>query len=171
MPYAYIGIGGNLPGKQGNTPYQSAVAVIEQLRNHRDILSCQTGGWYKTAPVPISNQPWYINSVIKVETTCDAPALLSILQLLEQQSGRERSVANAARSMDLDILDFNHQIIETNALSIPHPRLHQRAFVLYPLRDLCPDWCHPVSGQTLDQLIEALDPSQSIQPLDITETG
>lgn len=167
MSYAYIGIGGNLPGKQGQTPYQSALAVIEQLSHHTNILSCQVGGWYKTAPVPISDQPWYINSVIKIEIDCDAASLLSILQQLEYQSGRERSIANAARSMDLDILDFNHQIIETEALSIPHPRLHQRAFVLYPLRDVCPDWRHPISGKSLDQLIEALDPEQSIQPLEM----
>jgi 2-amino-4-hydroxy-6-hydroxymethyldihydropteridine diphosphokinase len=118
--------------------------------------------WYRTAPVPASDQPWYVNAVAEAVSDLPADALLAVLHDVEATFGRARTVLNAARPIDLDLLDFHGEIAVggPGRAILPHPRMTDRAFVLRPLADLAPDWRHPVSGLSVRALIEALPADQ-----------
>lgn len=121
--------------------------------------------WYRSAPVPASDQPWYVNGVVRVETDLDAPALLAVLHRVEAAFGRVRRQVNEARGLDLDLLAY-HDDVRDEAPVLPHPRLHQRAFVLLPLRDLAPGWRHPVTGMNVASLVADLPPGQVTERID-----
>jgi 2-amino-4-hydroxy-6-hydroxymethyldihydropteridine diphosphokinase len=123
--------------------------------------------WYRTAPVPAADQPWFVNAVVEVATRLNARDLLAVLHAVEQDFGRVRSVPNAPRIVDLDLLDYRGEISTggEGAPILPHPRLQQRAFVLRPLADLEPQWRHPVSGRTIATLLAALPAGQQIERL------
>ena len=123
--------------------------------------------WYRTAPVPASDQPWYVNAVAEVATTFPADRLLAVLHDVEEAFGRVRTVPNAARMIDLDLLDFRGEtaVGGPGRAILPHPRLAARAFVLRPLADLAPAWRHPVTGTPIQALLAALPPDQTIEPL------
>ena len=99
----------------------------------------------------------------EASTSFDAAKTLAVLHQVEAHFGRVRSERNAARVLDLDLLDFGGEIHNQIALTVPHPRLHERAFVLVPLRDLVADWTHPQTGQSLDVLIDCLPNDQLIR--------
>lgn len=128
------------------------------------IRSAATSLFYETAPVPVSDQPWFVNAVAAVETDLDAASLLAVLHQVEQEFGRVRRERNEARVLDLDLIDYKGMVSAGSPL-LPHPRMAERAFVLLPLRDVAPGWRHPVSGRTVDDLIAALPPDQAIRPL------
>ena len=113
--------------------------------------------------MPASDQPWYTNAVAEANTGHDAFKTLSILQEVEMSFGRQRTIANASRVLDLDLLDFGGKVISTKHLILPHPRLHERAFVLKPLSDLIDDWVHPITGIQIGRLIEQLPEDQIIR--------
>jgi 2-amino-4-hydroxy-6-hydroxymethyldihydropteridine diphosphokinase len=115
--------------------------------------------------VPRSDQPWFVNAVASLATGLTAPDLLAVLQAVEGQFGRVRGERNAARVLDLDLLDHRGQVTETASLILPHPRLHQRRFVLLPLAEIAPSWRHPVSGLTAEQLLSRLAATQLIERL------
>jgi len=120
----------------------------------------------------MSDQPWYINGVISVETDLSPRALLELLLEVENFFGRVRSEANAPRVLDLDLIAYNDQIvkdegkIEDKPFCIPHPRMHERAFVLLPIFDMMPNWIHPKSSAKLSDLIETLPKDQIIEAID-----
>ena len=116
--------------------------------------------------MPASDQPWYVNVVAEVATPLSADELLAALHGIEDLFGRVRSVRNAARLIDLDLLDFRGEIAspQPGGATLPHPRMAERAFVLRPLADLAPDWRHPVSGASIQSLLEALPADQVAQP-------
>jgi 2-amino-4-hydroxy-6-hydroxymethyldihydropteridine diphosphokinase len=120
--------------------------------------------WYSTAPIPPSGQPRYINAVLRLVTTASPSALLGMLATIEGEFGRVRTEPDAARTLDLDIIDMGGIVRRAPDPILPHPRAHVRGFVLYPLRDVAPNWVHPASGITIDALISALPP-QDIRPL------
>ena len=96
-------------------------------------------------------------------TNGDAAMTLAALHRIESRFGRVRGIRNEARVLDMDLLDFNGQLSQNPSLMLPHPRMHKRAFVLLPLRELCPDWCHPISGVLIDDLIAQLPSCQKIR--------
>ena len=108
--------------------------------------------WYITAPIPASDQPNFLNAVLHIQTDMTAHELLEYLHIIESYFGRIRSVQNAARELDLDILAYGSLIIDDETLSVPHPRLSERAFVLLPWCDLAPYWRHPVQDMTIREL-------------------
>ena len=110
---------------------------------------------YTTRPVPASDQPDYSNAVALVETAHDPHALLHALLGIERTFGRVRDAENrnAARTLDLDILAYNNTVLVDDRLDLPHPRLHERLFVLEPLAEIAPGWVHPVSGQSAAALL------------------
>ncbi len=120
--------------------------------------------WFSSAPLPASDQPRYINGVLRVEGEIAPDRLLAVLQTLERQAGRVRGVPDAARTLDLDIVDMNGLVRDAPDPVLPHPRTHLRAFVLLPLRDVAPDWVHPRTGQGIGALVAGL-PKQDIHPL------
>ena len=150
---AYLGIGGNLVPDGYDNLSSALEAAIDRINQIAPVL--QRSRWYKTAPVPISDQPDFLNAVLAVETGLSASGLLGQLHRIEAGFGRVRSVRNAARVLDIDILFYGDQIINSESLQIPHPRLHTRAFVLRPLCEIAPDFIHPVLGATSNGLYDA----------------
>src|SRR5215472_5653079 len=116
------------------------------------------------APRP-SDQPWYTNAVGILETAIGPFALLAAMQRVERQFGRVRGARNAARTVDLDLLDYDGRQIETAALVLPHPRLHLRRFVLEPLDEVAPGWRHPRFGLTAAELLSWLIEPQTLRRL------
>jgi 2-amino-4-hydroxy-6-hydroxymethyldihydropteridine diphosphokinase len=119
--------------------------------------------WYLSEPVPASDQPWFVNGVVEVATELPPTELLARLLALETQFGRERRTRDAARTLDLDLLDYDGRECATPNLILPHPRLHERRFVLAPLCDIVPDWRHPRLGLTAAELLAGLPPGQLIR--------
>jgi 2-amino-4-hydroxy-6-hydroxymethyldihydropteridine diphosphokinase len=130
--------------------------------DRRGIRTVRVSPWYRTAPVPVSDQPWYVNAVAEVMSALSADDLLADLHAVEADFGRARSVPNAARPIDLDLLDFHGEIAVggRGRAILPHPRMTERAFVLLPLADLAPQWRHPASGLPIRTLIENLPADQ-----------
>ena len=119
-----------------------------------------TSAWYRTAPVPRSEQPDFINGVVLLTGGIEPATLLARLHAIEAEAGRVRSVPNAARVLDLDLLAAGGRVIDSPGLVLPHPRLAERAFVLYPLCDVAPGWRHPILGRTALELRDALPPQR-----------
>ncbi|MGI4799158.1 MAG: 2-amino-4-hydroxy-6-hydroxymethyldihydropteridine diphosphokinase, partial [Janthinobacterium lividum] len=115
---------------------------------------------YRTAPIPASDQPDFINGVARFSGLLTPADLLSILQAIEAEAGRIRDLPNAARTLDLDLLAVGDLVIDTPRLTLPHPRLAERAFVLFPLCDVAPTWRHPVLRHTALELRDGLPPQR-----------
>lgn len=151
-----IGLGANLPSEKFGAPMKTLEAALEELES-RGVRVVKRSRWYSSAALPISDQPRYLNAVVSVETKLSPNALLELLHIIERDFGRHRTVANAAREIDLDLLAYG-DVIRSKILPIlPHPRLADRAFVLRPICDIDPDWRHPLSGQSAVQLVAAVD--------------
>lgn len=159
---AFLGIGANLSISGHDNPKSGCLAAIDQLVQKTGLTVLNISPWYRTEPVPVSDQPWFYNAVVAIETTLTPEQLITAIHAVESEMGRVRMERNEARVIDIDIVDFAGQIRADNPV-LPHPRMHQRAFVLYPLRDLEPAWVHPVTKQTLAVLISELD-DQNIRP-------
>jgi dihydropteroate synthase len=157
----FIALGANLPSQFGS-PRSTLRRAIQEI-DKCGIHVLYQSPIYLTAPVPISDQPWYHNAVIGVATDKSPTQLIETLQEIEQNFGRVRAERNAPRIIDLDIVAYHNLIINENNLQIPHPRAHERAFVLYPLRDIAPNWVHPKSQKSISQLIAELPKEQEIQ--------
>ena len=168
----YLGVGANLPSAGFSSLRETLEAAMAELCK-LGVVSEGVSRWYESAPVPLSDQPLYVNAVYHVETDHDARTLLAMMHKVEENYGRVRGTVNAARAIDLDLLDYRGEERDDGSAGpiLPHPRMHQRAFVLYPLRDLAPDWQHPVSGASIDSLIAALDSAQQIRLLETVEEG
>ena len=162
----FIGAGANLPHPILGAPRQALEASFTEL-GERGVSVIRVSPWYRTAPVPVSGQPWYVNAVAEVVTTLAPDELLAVLHEVEQSFGRVRTVANAARMIDLDLLDFRGKTATggPGRAILPHPRMAARAFVLQPLADLAPAWRHPVSGTPIQALLAALPAGQTIERL------
>lgn len=160
----YISLGANLPHPTYGSPMDTLKAALIEL-DRRGVKIVRLSPWYRTAPVPISEQPWFDNAVAEIATELPADALLAVLHQVEDVFGRARSVPNASRRIDLDLLDFRGEIAPEGPgkATLPHPRLTARAFVLRPLADLAPQWRHPASGISIEELSRALPPDQLIE--------
>jgi len=161
-----IAIGSNLPHPEFGTPMDVCNAAIKALED----IGCRVlnrSRWFRSAPVPVSDQPDFVNGVISVRTTLKPAELLVTLHGIEGRFDRLRSVPNAARTLDLDLIAYDDLINEgPGDPLLPHPRMAGRAFVLYPLRDIEPDWRHPALGIPLAKLIEGLPDDQTCHPID-----
>jgi 2-amino-4-hydroxy-6-hydroxymethyldihydropteridine diphosphokinase len=157
-----IGLGANLPSRFGS-PEQSLAAALRGLEEAGVTVSRLSRFW-RSRPVPVSDQPWFVNGVARVATDLPPEALLALLHRIEADFGRVRGELNAARPLDLDLLAYG-RLIRAEAPVLPHPRLAERAFVLLPLAEVAPSWRHPVSGCDVAALIRALPADQEIAPL------
>jgi 2-amino-4-hydroxy-6-hydroxymethyldihydropteridine diphosphokinase len=149
MATAYIALGSNLGDRMGTLR-----AAVQRL----ETLGCITGvsSLYETEPVGYLEQPAFLNAVVALETALAPVDLLRALLGIERDLGRTRSFPDAPRTLDLDLLLVDDVTLETTELTLPHPRLHERTFVLVPLAELTPELVHPVSGQTMRQLLSAM---------------
>jgi len=159
-----IGLGANLAAPQHGSPRESCEAALEALMA-AGVRVVRRSRWYESAPVPPSDQPWFVNGVVAVATERTPEALLALCLDIERRFGRERRQRNAARPLDLDLLAWDDRIVEGEGLALPHPRLQDRAFVLLPLAEIAPDWRHPVLGLSIAELIRRLDAGSQAFPL------
>ncbi len=147
---AYIGAGSNMGDGLANCRNG-----IRALGNHPLVEIERCSRFYRTAPMEYADQPWFTNAVFRMKTPVDPLALLKILKSVEQDAGRDNSgVRFGPRVLDFDIVLFNEDIIDTRDLIVPHPRMHEREFVLRPLCDLSPDLIHPVLRITMRRLLK-----------------
>ena len=160
----YIGIGSNLNGKNNETPLQNCKKALVELK--KEVNICKISSWYKSEPIPVSNQPWFINGVIEISTNKSSLDLLEFILSIEEVFGRVREKKNEARILDLDIIDYKKKILYIkNKLIIPHPRMHERSFVLQPLSELNPKWMHPIKKKGIKELIRNLNDKQKISKI------
>ncbi len=141
MNRAFIGLGANI----GDAGRQIRLA-IDELKQLPDTHLVLSSGMYRSAPLGYADQPDFLNAVACVDTGLSAARLLELLQEIEQRQGRERPFANAPRTLDLDLLLYGEEIRTTPELMLPHPRMHERAFVLKPLLEIAPHAILPERG-------------------------
>lgn len=161
-----VALGANLPSDYG-TPSQTLYAALKAMAE-RQIWPVQISRVWKTAPVPYDEtHPWYHNAVAAVKTDLSAHDLLKALLAIESDFGRVRTVKNAPRLLDLDLIAYDDDVIlDGPDLIVPHPRMDSRAFVLLPMSDIMDDWTHPQSGKGLQEMIAAIPPSQMAEPVE-----
>ncbi len=161
----YIGLGANLPHPRFGPPKATLEHVLGRLPE-AGLRILARSPWYESTPVPASDQPWYVNGVVRAATALSPQEVLAALHGIEAELGRQRVELNEARSVDLDIIAFGNMILKgPESPIIPHPRMRERAFVLLPLSDLAPDWRHPGTGERISELIARLPRDQITRPL------
>ena len=156
-----IALGANLPSVYG-APAATLSKAVDVVQSRGINVLTRSGIWL-TAPVPISDQPWYHNAVIAVQTRLSPNDLLKELLSIENEFGRVRSERNAPRILDLDLLAYGDAHLNDADLTLPHPRMMERGFVLYPLLDVAAEWTHPVTGQRAQEAVRHLPPNQSAE--------
>jgi len=154
----YLGLGSNMGNRQDNLG--EALGFLSQRLRVEKVSSV-----YDTEPVGNINQPRFLNLVCQVYTRLAPTELLTLAKGIESKLGRVLSQSNAPRPIDIDILFYGDQVIETPELVIPHPRLAERAFVLVPLAEIAPDFRHPVIGKTVNELSQRLTETQGVLKL------
>ena len=153
---AYLALGTNLGDRPANLR-----TAIEALPPEVKVVT--QSKIYETPPWGVENQPAFLNMAVKGETSLEPEPLLRHIKQLEAQLGRKQSFRWGPRLIDLDILFYDDLVLASEALTIPHPHLHERAFVLVPLVDIAPDFVHPVSGKTVKELLANVD-TNAIRP-------
>lgn len=155
----YIGLGSNLAD-----PEQQILSAIDDIAALKDTTLLQQSCLYSSPPMGPQDQPDYINAVVSIDTTLSAHQLLDALQQIEQQHGRIRKRHWGERTLDLDILVYADKVIENERLSVPHPGMASRAFVLYPLAEIAPELSIPAMGKLSALLAQC--PREGLQKLD-----
>ncbi len=160
-----IGIGASLPAPDGSAPRETCMAAARALAAVPGLRLETLSRWWESAPIPpMAGAPWFVNGVARLEGEMPPEALLAALQGIEARFGRQRPFPNAPRTLDLDLLDHHGLVMDTPVLSLPHPRMTGRAFVLLPLAEVAPGWTHPATDAALDGLLAALPP-QELRPM------
>jgi len=162
-PVAYIALGSNLGDRLGNLQ-----AGMQALQPSVTLLDCSPV--YETPPWGYLDQPAFLNQVVKAQTQLSPRELLDLLKRVETEIGRQKTMLNGPRLIDLDILFYEDLVLDTPQLTIPHPRLAGRGFVLVPLADLAPDLRHPTLGVTVREMLNHADRS-GITPYPSTSSG
>jgi 2-amino-4-hydroxy-6-hydroxymethyldihydropteridine diphosphokinase len=150
----YLSLGSNLGDREKNI--RDAVAALHKA----GIDVTRTSSMYETEPVDYLEQPWFVNMAAEAETELPPAAVLQVLRGIETDMGSKKTVAKGPRLIDMDILLYGDDVIDTPELQVPHPRMHLRRFVLQPLAEIAPDLRHPISGLNPSQMMaQANDPS------------
>ena len=158
-----VGLGSNLSHSTHGSSHQVLEEALVALESEGvQIIRCSR--WHLSEPVPHSDQPWFVNGVVTLITDLLPDQLLQRLHYVESCFGRVRNNQGEARILDLDLLAYDDAISDDDTLLLPHPRLSERAFVLLPLREVAPNWRHPISGFTVHELISNLPSMQVARP-------
>ena len=154
----YLSLGSNIGDRAGNLN-----AAIDRLGAFGEVVAVSS--FYETEPVEFAAQPWFLNCVVKLDTEKMPKQLLSGVLAIEKEMGRKREKKKGPRSIDIDILLFGNSIIDTKGLTVPHPAMHERRFVLEPLGEIAPEARHPVFKRTARELRDALPKGQAVKRL------
>lgn len=162
-----IALGANLPSRAGPPAVTLTAALSDIVARAGNVVSCSR--LYESAAWPNPSDPPFVNLVALMETLHAPDALLAIFKTLEASFGRRESARNAPRPLDIDILDHDGRVAHSAALTLPHPRLSERAFVLVPLAEILPGWVHPVSGLTAEALLARLPEAErlAVRPISL----
>jgi 2-amino-4-hydroxy-6-hydroxymethyldihydropteridine diphosphokinase len=152
----YLSLGSNLGDRAANLK-----SAIDRLGDFGEVVSVSS--FYETEPVEVIAQPWFLNCVVKLDTEKMPRQLLAGILNLEHEMGRERKQKKGPRTIDIDILLFGNSIIQAPGLTVPHPAMHERRFVLEPLAEIAAEARHPVLKQTVRELRQALPPGQAVR--------
>lgn len=160
---AVVALGGNVAGDYGSSEALLEAALARFAEAGLPIL--RRSSWWRSAAWPDPNNHEYRNGVVLVEARLSPQALIQTLFMLESEFGRTRSVRNAPRTLDLDLIAHGQIISEDPALTLPHPRAHERLFVMGPLAEIAPDWRHPVLGKSASELALSASVGLDARPL------
>ena len=151
MPHtiAYIGIGSNL-----GTPGKNCIEAIEKISNTKDIKIISRSSFYQTEPIGEVQQDWFVNSAIKIKTNLSPTHLLSDLLNIESAMGRTREEKWGPRLIDLDLLFYGNLILRKKGLTLPHPEIQKRKFVLIPMSEIAESFVHPTLKKTIKTLLQ-----------------
>ncbi|MCR9212445.1 MAG: 2-amino-4-hydroxy-6-hydroxymethyldihydropteridine diphosphokinase [Proteobacteria bacterium] len=162
-----IGLGANLLHPVYGEPVSTLKAAIEEIGGFCTVEKCSS--WYQSAPVPMSDQPWFVNAVIAVSSDLSLEDFLQKLHGVERSFGRIRKQKWEARVLDLDLLAYNDLVTKNESQDVgpvvPHPRLSERAFVVAPLAEILPDWRHSKTGEPASELLKKLPEDQEFRIL------
>lgn len=159
MTLAYLGLGSNIGDKKAHL--KDALTSLAALGTIR-----KRSRFYSTEPVGFKDQDWFLNCAIEIDTILDPQDLLTSIKSIEQRLGRRKTRRNGPRLIDIDILFYDDQTIDTPTLTVPHPRLQDRLFVLLPLMDLNPHLRHPVLKKTIQDLYKGRQWTEQVIPAD-----
>lgn len=154
----YLSLGSNLGDRQNH--FRSAIAHLKRAGQVTSVSA-----FYETEPVEITDQPWFLNCVLALETNESPEQLLETILKIEREMGRERTRHKGPRTIDIDILLFGDRIIDLPTLTIPHPAMHQRRFVLEPLAEIAPQAWHPLLKKNIRELLTGLPGSQIVRKI------
>ena len=153
---AYLSLGSNIGDREANLH-----EAIAELKSAGSI--CALSSVYETQPVELTNQPWFLNCVVALETEKTPRELLKSVLSIEADMGRMRLRDKGPRKIDIDVLLFGGQVIDEPGLTIPHPAMHERRFVLEPLVELAPGARHPILNKTASELLKAMKEGQIVR--------
>ncbi len=156
MRDVYLGLGSNLGDKSANIG--RAVELLGEISRVHQVSSL-----FKTEPAGNPDQDWFLNCAVEIETALEPRRLLAAALAIERKLKRIRKVKDGPRTIDIDILFYGPLVVDESGLAIPHPRLHQRLFVLAPLREICPGFVHPVLEQTVKELAVRLQDQGGVE--------
>jgi len=158
---SYLGIGSNL-----GDPIENCRRALREIASLKNTQVLRRSSLYRTQPVGNASQDWFVNGVLEIRTAFTASQLLEALQWVEQALGRVRTEKWGPRTIDIDILLFGREIVETGDLVIPHPEMHKRRFVLVPINEIAPYVIHPRYGVSMKGLLDRLADDLAVERIE-----
>ena len=154
----YLSLGSNVGDREDHL--RGAITRLESIARVISVSS-----FYETEPMEVTNQPWFLNCAVKVETTKMPKQLMAAILEMEREMGRLRTIKKGPRTVDIDILLFGDAVVDSQEVTIPHPAMHERRFVLEPLAEIAPEARHPVFKKTVSEMLDALPGGQTVRKL------